>query len=443
MSFLLPFSKVTPQIKEIIKEHLLLIPPPTKFNPSPEPVKCYYVDATSQTIIIPFAMWWRIVPDAFPTPLQPVVSFSTTIIPFTLETDPKHTRDQLTVVNEAFSHLTTWGSVFLNLFTGFGKTSLGVYLASKLQRRAMVVCHIDSVNRRWYSDFCEKSSARVKFVEDSQSIPVGYDVYIIGVMKLANTSRDTIASLGIGTVIVDEAHVCTMTCFTESLLKINTCEYLIGLSATNDRKDGLHIVFDKYFGGHDLTITRTEQKPFTVIKYKTPFQPRIEYMRVNGKDVVNWNVLKFSIENNRRRWEMIADIIEKNHPEENVLVICDLVNQTKNIHNILVARGVSSSMYVGNMKTYDATSRVLVGSLKKCGTGFDDSRFSVMIVATDMTDVRQTEGRLRMEGCTIYDIVDDHFFFEKHFSQREGWYIVRGATIIHITHISPPPLQQN
>ena len=55
----------------------------------------------------------------------------------------------------------------------------------------------------------------------------------------------------IGTVIIDEAHVATKTCFTQSLFKFRPY-YLIGLTATPDRADGLHNLYKPFF--EDLQI---------------------------------------------------------------------------------------------------------------------------------------------------------------------------------------------
>ena len=91
---------------------------------------------------------------------------------------------------------------------------------------------------------------------------------------------------------------------------------------------------------------------------------------------------------------------------------------------------------ISNKKKWDEDSNVLIGGFKKIGVGFD-SKMKVLILASDVMDIRQYEGRIRAHDNTIIDIVDDFGTLESHFEGvkgkyegRRGWYLERGATII-------------
>jgi hypothetical protein len=432
MSIEIDFSDFSDEIKRFILDTYLIQPPPDEFVAEPEKIKVYKVDRDSRKIIVPMAAWKHIYEsedDVFPRELDERYFMSnptTTIVPFTLETDPKHTRDQNIVIDEACEKLNTSHTVLLGLFTGYGKTTVATLLSVELGLKTLILCHIDSVNQRWVKDFSERTNLKVKLVDSGNSLPDGYDVYVMGIQKASNTPPSEFTRIGIGTVVVDEIHICTLTCFTDTLLRIHPI-YLIGLSATPERKDGLHVLFDHFFGNENI-IVRSETKPFRVIRVKTPFEPIIENTMIQGKPKIKWSVAKSSIESNSQRWELIADICQQNS-ERCILIISDYKVQSMGIYNVLKTRGESVDVYIGSKKNYDNTTRILVGGLKKCGTGFDDSRFTMLIIASDMTDARQVEGRLRCENGIIYDLVDNHFIYDNHFKKRMEWYLQRGATL--------------
>lgn len=407
-------------------------PPPDEFITEPDKIKVFKVDRDNEKVILPFAAWSQIYEsedDVFPSELDEKYFMnnpSTNIVPFTLESDPKHTRDQDKVIEEAREKLYSSHSVLLGLFTGFGKTTVATLLSAELGLKTLILCHIDSVNQRWVKDFSDRTNLKAKLVDSGNSLPDGYDVYVMGIQKASNTPPSEFTRIGIGTVIVDEVHICTLTCFTDTLLRIQPY-YLIGLSATPERKDGLHILFDLFFGGGNI-IVRSEVKSFNVVKVKTSFEPVIENIMIMGKPKLKWSVAKSSIESNPERWKLVADICQENK-DKCILIISDYKIQSMGVYEELKSRGESVDVYIGTKKKYDNTARILVGGLKKCGTGFDDSRFNMLVIMSDMTDVKQVEGRLRCENGVIYDLVDNHFIFNNHFRKRAEWYVQRGATI--------------
>jgi superfamily II DNA or RNA helicase len=432
MSIAIPFSDFSEEIKSYISSTYLVQPPPSRFETTPAKVKCYRVDAQNKRVLVPFSAYEELYEDSNDvfSDVSPSQKFSqpatTCIVPYTLETDPKHTRDQNIVLVDAIERLEKRRSVLLGLFTGFGKTTVAIYLAAKLGLKTLVLCHLDIVNRRWASDFSEKTNLKVKLISSATSLPPGYDVYIVGVQKGSNIDPAEYVNAGIGTVVVDEVHICTLTCFTDTLLRIQP-QYLIGLSATPGRKDGMHMLFDLFFG-KDNIIVRSEIKNFVVVKCKTSFEPLIETTWIKGKETMKWATAKKSIEENEERWRVIADIAQS-HPERCILILSDLRVQSNGIFNELKSRGESVDIFTDTKKSYDTSARILVGGTKKCGTGFDDPRFTMLILASDMTSVEQAEGRLRCADALLYDIVDNHFLFENHFKKRLGWYTQRGATM--------------
>lgn len=313
-------------------------------------------------------------------------------------------------------------------------TGMAIYLSIKLGLKTMVLCHLDIVKSQWpdeYDKFSDKS-VKVQYVKGKAKLDPDADVYIMGIIKAGHLSDDEL--MNIGTVIIDEAHISISAAFTETLLKFRP-RFLIALSATYDRLDGLHRLFYPYFGQPSNFIIRKEKKPFTVYKVYTPFEPIIKYKRKNGEKIVDWTKVINSIESNPIRWQMIVDIVLK-YPEHKMIILCNRQIQSKGIYDLLIQCGESAELLISKKKEWDKTKRVLVAGFKKGGVGLNDPSLNFAIIASDTQDVRQYEGRIRTTNNIIYHIVDYYSAFEKHYKVCEKWYKDKGATIEEINYIN-------
>ncbi len=428
MSFILSGSNLSSEFQHHLNNVCHIRPKASQYNEDPSPVPCFNVDINNNQVYIPLALWKDFY-ETFPNIGEEHIStnFISRKIPYTIETDPKHYRDQNVVFNDAYEYLIKDGFVFLALPTGFGKTGMGMMLSSILNTKVAVLCHYDLVNKQWVEEFVNNSSAKVQHVKsDSANVNAldpNADVYIFGVKKVCSFSREQLK--GIGCIIVDEAHIATITLFTKALL-LFTPKYLIGLSATPKRVDGMDKVFKLYFG--DNIIIRKEVKPFTVYKVLTPFKPEIDYMYVSGKMTLNWNKVVSSISDIDERHNLALSLVQS-HPNDFIMILSDRVSQSEAIFNKLKEKNEHCTLIVGTIKTWDKDARVLVAGMKKAGVGFNDPRLTMLILMSDTKHVEQFEGRLRTNNCKIYDLVDDFTTFENHWKLRQKWYIERGATI--------------
>lgn len=227
-------------------------------------------------------------------------------------------------------------------------------------------------------------------------------------------------------VIVDEAHLVTAFVFTE-LMFIFRPIYLLGMSATPDRKDGQHVAFDLFFG--ETIIKRKESKPFKVYKIQTGITPPDKKRYYKGKMVIDMTSMHTWLSENEKRNNMIIRLVKKNLKHK-ILILCGRVQQCNNLYEAFIKEGITTDILVGNKKDYDQSVNVLVGGIKKAGIGFNDPTRTMMILSMDVSDVRQSEGRLRQINGTIFDFVDDHYVLNNHWKKRRKWYIERGATIV-------------
>lgn len=303
-------------------------------------------------------------------------------------------------------------------YTVVHNTLMGVHMALEQKLPTAIICHIDIVRNQWITAIREMTAdqARIHVVQGKKRLDPKAHFYMMGVEKGSKLHPDDLEH--IGTVIVDEAHICTLKAFTETLLRFQPL-YLIGLSATPDRADGLHAMFRFYFDPTSF-IVRTLDKTWHVHKVKTSFKPYVEYMMVKGKSVRNWSLMMSSLEENPQRWALIAKIVA-DYPKEKILILSHRTAQTRGVYN-LIRKTESATLLVGSEKHYDRTARVTCCGMKKGGVGMDDSTLTMIILASDAKDVRQFIGRLRGRSGTIVDLVDDDYALENHWRLRRAYY---------------------
>jgi superfamily II DNA or RNA helicase len=433
MTFDLKLSTLPKQYRDLILKTLIVKPSATQYEPSPIPYDCYVVNKEKDTISLPLGVWQQYL-SKFPNTQQydkinKNVKFIKNLL--TIDTDPdKRGRDQDVIVKTALNRLDKYGSVFLSIHTGGGKTAQSIYLSINLGLKTVILSHLDVVKQQWaeeYENFAP--GIKTQFLNKPNcKLDPDADVYIIGIQKAFISNFDFSK---IGTVIVDEAHIATVTAFTQTLFKFCP-RYLIGLSATPNRSDGLDILFNLYFGAKEEFIIRKEKKDFIVYKVETEFEPRIEYKNVKGRQTVNWNTVVQSIEENPDRWRLIVDIV-LNHPRHKIIILCNRKILSNGIYNLLIEKGEDAELLIESKKKWNKDARVLVAGFKKGGVGLNDPKLTMAIIASDTKDSRQYEGRIRTVNNIIYHIVDCYNPLQNHYKACEKFYIEKGATIELIT----------
>ena len=206
--------------------------------------------------------------------------------------------EQTIVKNEALSKLNSCGSVLISSYTGFGKTIISLYIASLSGFRVLIVVNKIVLIKQWKESinaFLPESTVHIVRVKDT-SLPTS-NFYIVNAINMPKFGRDYFKD--IGTVIVDEAHCILAELLSKSLQYVYP-RYLIALTATPYRPDGLNSLFDIYFG--DTKIVKELRKNYMVYVINTSFKPVIQISDKTQK--INWNVALESQCMNEERNEM-------------------------------------------------------------------------------------------------------------------------------------------
>ena len=354
----------------------------------------------------------------------------------------------------------------LSLHTGGGKTVCALYIASQLRVPTLVIVHNSFLRDQWVDRV--KSflpNARIGRVQGDFCEVEGYDVVIAMLQTLSMKEIPISSFKSLGLIIVDECHHIASEVFVQALPKV-TSRYMLGLSATPTRKDGLMFVAHMFLGPllYESKTTDSSDTSIQVEVYEYQNDdPKFNEIIYNTQGVMFTTLMinKLTEEVGRTHWlaEILQDILEES-PERQVLVLTDRVQHTKDLLAALSepiqAQSAILSQTVKSDKRAEfcSTKRVLIATYAMCKEGFDVPTLNTLLMATPRPDIDQIVGRiLRVEKSArtihplILDIVDPQF--RRQFQERNGLYKKRNYTITKMClppssqsrHPKPSPLQ--
>lgn len=217
--------------------------------------------------------------------------------------------------------------------TGKGKSILGLYLASVLSCKTLIVVHKDDLITGWQKDIALAFDNKVNpGLIKAKSRRVGHFLTLATVQTLNRLSAEELNDLysQFGFVIQDEMHHCPASSF--EVVSNFRALYKLGLTATPERTDGLAHVMNLYFGDFCYRYEHDENDedilPVKVIVRNNPlyFNPLCKSQKLRDKVIYKIHDLAFPenkvpAENEVR----LADIPYKDRPKVSFQVIDDFV----------------------------------------------------------------------------------------------------------------------
>lgn len=334
----------------------------------------------------------------------------------------------------------------LSLHTGGGKTVCALYIASQLRLPTLVIVHNSFLRDQWVDRV--KSflpQARIGRIQGDLCEIDGKDVIIAMLQTLSMKAIPITTFRPLGLIIVDECHHIASEVFVQALPKV-TSKYMLGLSATPSRKDGLMFVAN-WFLGPLLYTSDTGDKEDTgvhveVYEYKNE-DPVFNEIIYNAQGVMFTSLMinKLTECEDRTKWlvEIVKDVLEE-EPNRQMLVLTDRVQHTKDILEALPedlrakSAILSQSVKADKRAEFCASCTILIATYAMCKEGFDVPTLNTLLMSTPRPDVDQIVGRiLRVEKSArtthplILDIVDPQF--RRQFQERNALYKKRSYTV--------------
>ena len=348
----------------------------------------------------------------------------------------------------------------LSLHTGGGKTVCALYIASQLKLPTLVIVHNSFLRDQWeerVKGFLPK--ARIGRIQGDLCEIDDREIIIAMLQTLSMKTISILKFRPLGLVIVDECHHIASEVFVQALPKV-TSKYMLGLSATPTRKDGLMFVANWFLGPLLYTSDTGDKEDrgvhVEVYEYKND-DPVFNEILYNAQGVMFTSLMinKLAECEDRTRWlvEILTDVLEAD-PHRQVLVLSDRVQHTKDILAALPeslrskAAILSTDVKAAARADFCATKTILIATYAMCKEGFDVPTLNTLVMATPRPDVDQIVGRiLRVEKSArtatplILDLVDPQF--RRQFQERNALYKQRSYKVtkmsIQVTQVAPAP----
>jgi superfamily II DNA or RNA helicase len=364
----------------------------------------------------------------------------------TFEGSLKSSTHQPEAVEAVLHGLHTNGSGILSLPTGYGKTTVALYILCQMSMKTLIVVHKEFLMNQWYERIQQFiPHARVGRIQANVVDVDDKDIVIGMLQSLSSKEYDRKHFRGFGMTIIDETHhVCTRT-FSKLFSKINT-KHILGLSATIERKDGLTKVLHWFLGGILFKVERTTQKQVCVecLSFSCPEYESFPINRARQPNIPEAiNILTNIPERNQLILQTIQTKLGQNR---RVLVLTDRRQHCKDLLESFTCREqhYTGGLYIGGMKPDDLKkseeASVIFATFSLAYEGLDIPVLDTLILATPKSDIVQSVGRILRETegkqndpCVI-DIIDEWGPFKYQFFKRSKYY---KATGFHIKRDQP------
>lgn len=341
--------------------------------------------------------------------------------------------------------------------TAFGKTVLAAWLIAERGVNTLILVHRQQLMEQWvarlstFLDFPEKSIGRLG--GGRRKLRGQIDVALIQSMVRKDVVDDRIADYG--QVIVDECHHLSAQSFERAISRAKA-KYVLGLSATVQRKDGHHPIIFMQCGPIRHRVDAKDQaktRPFqhhVIVRptgYRQLSEPeddaRIEYQKL----------CQGLMEDRPRNQLICADVVAAveagRHPmvlterTEHLLLLEALLAEL-NIETVTLQGGMGKKQRVAAAEILESTQDsdsplVVLATGRYVGEGFDCSRLDTLFVTMPVSwrgTIAQYVGRLHRlhdgkQVVQVYDYADLNVpMLERMFDKRCAGYEAVGYSIL-------------
>ena len=365
--------------------------------------------------------------------------------------------NQTTPVNTYLQSVQTpqGGCGLLDLPCGFGKTSLSLYILSKLRKKTLVLVHKEFLFNQWIERIQQfLPGARIGKIQGPVIDIENKDIVLGMIQSISMKEYDPEVFSSFGLTIIDEVHHISSEVFSNTLFKLVT-KYMLGLSATMTRKDGTTKVFKMFLGDIVFKETRKQEHDVMVrsIEYKVAdeeFNNVVYDFRGNPQ----FSTMIGKLCNYSRRSEFIlgvlADMLKEN-PNQQIMILGQYKSILKYLYDAISSRDIAPvGYYIGGMKEAalkeSETKKVIIATYAMAAEGLDIKTLTTLIMVTPKTDIEQSVGRiLRVKhgSPVVVDIVDKHDIFQKQWYKRCAFYKKQGYVIKQCTSDNYTPNPEN
>ena len=318
---------------------------------------------------------------------------------------------------------------------GRGKTVMALKILSDIKKKTLILVHKEFLMNQWIERIGEfLPSARVGKIQANTFDVEGKDIVIGMIQTMFCRDFDPAVFDCFGLTIIDEVHRIGSEEFSKTLLKVVT-PYMLGISATVERKDGLTKLLYMFIGEKIYTEERKDEDPVVVrgieyISYDDEFnETEVDW---KGMPKVSTMISKICDFGPRSDFiiRILKDLILESNGEGQIMVLAHNRSLLKYLYEAIEHHGFASrGYYIGGMKesalkdTED--QQIVLATYAMAAEALDIKTLSILVMVTPKVDIEQSVGRIlreRHSNPIVVDIIDRHDTFQNQWRKRKTFY---------------------
>lgn len=375
-------------------------------------------------------------------PLPPAVIWNTAFAPHDFQKD---------IMNQFVER---GGNGLICVPCGYGKTFMALRIALTLGLRFLIIVDKEFLMNQWKAEmerFFHGIRVGILQANKIQIDASSYDVTIGMIQTICRRDFPDGFFDEYGFTIFDECHHLGASYFCRALQRIQT-RYMLGLSATPDREDGLSFVFESFLGAPVYKKTQRDPDREAVVRavWFSSEDPVYTEVPVNDRgEPVTAKLLNQVAEFEPRNEKILEHLHEyAMDPHRFLLLLSDRISQLDWFHERLTANppqpGFKVGYYIGGMKQVvldqnAETCHLLLATYQMASEAFSVKRLNTVFLATPRKNVQQSTGRIFRERMDerkvaphIVDIIDSHDCHKRRWYVRQKFYKECQYTMEHI-----------
>ncbi len=333
---------------------------------------------------------------------------------------------------------------------GYGKTFMALNLAVQLKRRFLIIVDKEFLMNQWKAEienFIQGARVGILQANKVQMDAEKYDITICMIQTICRREFPNGFFDQYGFTIFDECHHLGAAYFCNALRKIQT-RWMLGLSATPDREDGLTCVFEAFLGEpvYKNTLRAPDKEAVVKAIWFDSEDPHYKEIPVNTRgETVTAKLLNQVAEFEPRNQKILALLIDyARDPQRFILILSDRISQLEWFEKELKKTTFLHGYYIGGMKQTildqnAETCQVLLATYQMASEAFSVKKLNTVILATPRKNVQQSTGRIfrqrieeRKVAPHIIDIIDSHECHRRRWWIRQRFYKECQYTFQHL-----------
>lgn len=323
---------------------------------------------------------------------------------------------------------------------GFGKTVCGLYTISRMRVKTLILVHKTFLVDQWRERIAQFLPGCAVGRIQQDVVDVDKHVVIGMIQSFSRREYDESVMRTFGMCIVDESHHIAAPVFNKAMRQVSA-RYILALSATPDRRDGLTDLLYWTLGSlcYEEKRDETEKTLVSQVIYTQGHQKEIMIRgQVNSALMIN-NLTKDVVRNT-----LIVDLLKRLYAQNrSIIVLSDRLKQLSFIKGQLDIPDVG--FYVGSTSVHDrehtsAHARIILSTYSMATEGLDIPRLDTVLLATPKSgggNLVQAIGRVQRKCMNkqtplVVDIVDPFSVFERMRWQRHNMYKKNGFSWVEL-----------